>query len=412
MAINASNFKPRIYPIKGTGDSAEIDRAQSMTPSIALNREKLEELGRDGVVGYLKKSPTIGYGLAQNDYGSLELFQKIVNNDSIGGVSDVAGITLNSFKTAYFDIAAFLTDDDDAYVGTAYYPSLRTASFSFGIGDPQAKLERSFDFVGESMKILQGANQYLIFQIHTAGSASDDEITLDKTAAVNPDTALQYMLRVVRYTVAGVTSELSKSDGDYSEDATTVTITSIATGDTIKLFYTSASAPNTIFTPNDSDVAGIIGDSADIYLYIPASAHPAAEDYVYKLQSITLGATFTRDDLREIGNKNIVSRSVKDSVVNVTLGQVTENFKIEEVLRGVSANYGVIDVSKLTDSATLIVKIYDDNEKTNFKYGFKCSGLSPLDLGGGVSVGDSVKKDVTLEGEDLTISANPDVIGI
>ena len=410
--INSSYLRPRIFPIKGTGDDAEIDRAQAIDPTISLNREKVEEIGRDGVVGYLKKSPTIGYRLTQYEYGNIEFWQKIVCNESIGGVSDGTGITLSSFTSPYFDICAYLTEDDGTFKGTLYYPSLRTAGFSLSIGDPQAIAERSFDFVGESAKILQGTNQYLIYQKHTAGSGGDNEITLDKTAAVNPDVALQYMLRVVRITAGGVVTELSKSDGDYTEDATTVTIASITTGDTIKLWYTSASAPDTIFTNNDTDVAGIIGDSVDIYLYIPASAHPASTDYIYRLQSVNIDVSFDREDLFEIGNKNVVQRGIKNSTVTIALGRILENFTVEEVLRGVGADYGIIDVTKLTDTAALIVKVYEDNDKDTFKYGFKATGLSAMDLGGAAGVNDYVKKDVTMEGEDLTISANPTVIGI
>ena len=411
--INASYLRPRIFPIKGTGDDSEIDRAQSIDPSVGLNREKLEEIGRVGVVGYLKKSPTIGYRLTQYEYGDIEFFQKLVNNESIGGVADSTGIVLNDFKSSYFDIAAYLNDDDNTFKGTIYYPSLRTSGFSLSIGDPQAIIERSFDFVGESAKILQGDNKYLIYQKHTAGTATDDEITLDKTAVVNPDVALQYMLRVVRITDAGVVTELSKADDDYTEDATTVTIASITSGDTIKLWYTSTSAPDNIFTNND-DITGIIGDSASIYLYIPKTGRPSSSDYIYRLQSVTLGVTFDREDLREVGNKNVTQRGVKNSTVNVTLGRILENFTVEEVLRGVDADYGIIDVEKLTDSATLIVNIFGDNDKdaADFKYGFVATGLSAMDLAGGVAVNEYVKKDTTMEGEDLTISANPTVIGI
>ena len=410
--INASYLRPWVIPVKGTGDNAEIDRAQSIDPSVSLNREKVEEIGRDGVVGYLKKSPTIGYRLSQYEYGNVEFYQKIVNNEDIGGVSDGTGIVLNDFKSSYFDMAAFLTDDDGTFKGTVYYPSLRTAGFSISIGDPQAIIERSFDFVGESAKILQGDNKYLIYQKHTAGSGGDEEITLDNTAVVNPDVALQYMLRVVRITALGVVTELSKADGDYTEDATTVTIASITTGDTIKLWYTSSTAPSSSFTLNDSDKPAIIGDSVDIYLYIPGSGKPSSSDYIYRLQSVTLGVTFDREDLREIGNKNVVQRGVKNSTVSVALGRILENFTIEEVLRGESANFGIIDVEKLTDSATLIVKVYDDNDKTSFKYGFKATGLSPMDIGGATAVNEYVKKDTSLEGEDLTISANASVIGV
>ena len=300
--INSSYYRPRIFPIKRGGDDAEIDRSQTLDPTITLNRGKVEEVGRVGVVGYLKKSPTIEYRLTQYEYGNIEFWQKLVNNEDIGGSSDSTGITLDDFKSAYFDICAYLTDDDGAFKGTVYYPSLRTSGFSITIGDPQAIIERSFDFVGESAKILQGDNEYLIYQKHTAGSGDDTEITLDVTAIENPDVSGTYMLRVTHYDVsAGTTVELDVGASGYTENATTVTITAtIETGDMIKLWYTASTIPTAtdMFVNNDSDEVALIGDSVDIYLYIPATAtDPDSDDLIYRLQSVTLDVTLDREDL-------------------------------------------------------------------------------------------------------------------
>jgi hypothetical protein len=109
--INASEYKPRIVPVLGDVDSAEIDRAQSIDPTVSLNREKVEEIGREEVVGYLKKSPTVGYRLTQLEYGSIEFWEKITNSNAKAG-SGENPITLDDFKTPYFDINAYLTDDD------------------------------------------------------------------------------------------------------------------------------------------------------------------------------------------------------------------------------------------------------------------------------------------------------------
>jgi len=415
--INSSYYRARIYPIKGTDDDGQLDRAQGIDPTIALNREKVEEVGRVGVVGYLKKSPTIGYRLTQYEYGNVEFWQKLVNNGAIGGSSDSVAITLEDFKSSYFDICAYLTDDDGAFKGTIYYPSLRTSGFSISIGDPQAIIERSFDFVGESAKILQGENEYLIYQKHTCESGDDNVITLDTTATVNPDVASAYMLRVTLYdTELGTTTELVKGASGYTETDSAVTITAtVTTGDVIKLWYTATDIPTAtdMFVDNDTDEPALIGDSVDIYLYIPATAtDPEATDLIYRLQSVTLDVTFDREDLREIGNKNVVQRGVRNSTVSVTLGRILESFTVEEVLRGQSANYGIIDVEKLTDEASLIIKVYKDNTKTEakFAYGLYATGLSAMELRGGAGVNEYVKKDTTLEGEDLTISANWSVI--
>ena len=408
--IHSSYYRPRIWSITGDVEGAEIDRAQSIDPTISLNRDKVEEIGRDGVVGYLQKSPSIAYRLTQLEYGNIEFWQKLVNTTTLGNVGQT-GITLNDFKTAYFDICGYLTDDDGSFAGTVLYPSLRTSGFSLNIGDPQDMIERSFDFVGENAKVLKDDNKYYIYVRHEAGSGGDNEIDLSSRApAENPELTGTYMFRVVRVS-SGVSTELTRTtDYVYDDGTKKLTINSITTGDVIKVWYSSATAPATQFSLNDSDVAGVVGDSVSIYLYIPNSASPSSSDYIYRLQSVSLDVTFEREDIREIGNRNVVARGVRNSTVTITLGRILEQFTVEDVLRG--SDLGVIDVQNLSDECALIIKVYDDNTKANFKYGFKATGLTPTELRGGASVNEYVRQDNTLEGEDLTISADSSVIGI
>lgn len=410
--INASKYKPRIIPIKGNVQDAEIDRAQSIDPTVSLNRTKVEEIGREGVVGYMKKSPTIGYRLTQLEYGSVEFWEKITNSELIGG-SGEAPITDEDFKSSYFDIVAYLTDDDDTFRGTMWYPGLRTAGFGISIGDPQALIERSFDFVGEQAVIWQGANKYVIYGSYTCGTGTDNVIALDaKPPIEDPDNTGVYMLRVVRVR-ANVSTELVVStDYSYSDGTKDLTIVSVNDADIIKYWYTSSTAPVAQFTNNDSDPAGLLGDCASIYLYIPTSGKPSASDYVYRLQSVGLDVKFDREDLREIGNKNVVQRGIKNTTVTVTLGRILEQYTIEEVLRGVATGYGKIDVEMFTDDASLIIKIFTDNTKSTLAYGFRCDNLTPIDVKGGATVNEYVKADTTLEGESLIISADATELGI
>ncbi len=410
--IQSSFLRPRVFPLNGDVSDAEIDRAQSLDPSIDLSREKIEEIGRDGVVGFVKKSPSVTYGLTQYEYGNLEFWQKIVNTSVLGDIGETE-IDLNDFKTAYFDLCSYMTDDDGSFLGTYWYPKLRTSGFSLTIGEPQGIIERSFDFVGESAITFQGTNKYFIYNRHAAGSAGDDEIDLSaKAPVVDPDNAGVYILRVIRVR-AGVTTELTRTtDWSYSDGTKLLSIVSIQSGDVIKSYYSSATAPDTIFSNNDTDKPALVGDSASIYLYIPASGSPSSSDYIYRLQSVTLNVSFDREDIREIGNKEVVARGIKDTTVSVELGRLLESFTIEEVLRGQGASYAKLDPEQFTDSAALIVKIFDDNTKTNFKYGFKATGLSPTSLGGGVSVNEYVPVEGSLEGEVLKISADTSVLGI
>lgn len=409
--IHSSDYKPRIFSVLGDVAPAEIDRAQAIDPTVSLNREEAKEIGRKEIVGYIKKSPTVGYRLTQYEYGNIEFWQKLVNT-SVKGNDEQEEIDLDDFKTPYFDICAYLTDDDETFRGTVWYPNLRTSGFSLTIGDPDAIIERGFDFVGESAIIWTDANKYFIYDEHTAGSASDNVIDLTaKAPAEDPDVAGKYMQRVVRVR-SGVSTVLTTDDYSYSDGSKELTITTIETDDLIKVYYTSATEPDVMFTKNDEDPAGLLADSVSIYLYIPGSGKPSSSDYLYRLQSVTIDVSFDREDQKEIGNKEVVKRGITDKTVAITLGRILEQFTIEEVLRGEGEGYGKIDVSKLSDQITLIVKVFSDNMKDTFKYGFKATGLSPMELRGGAGINAYVEAENSLEGENLIISADVDKLGI
>jgi hypothetical protein len=410
--INFSAYKPRVIPVLGDVHDAEIDRAQSIDPSVALNSTKVEEIGRDGAVGYLATSPTVTYGLTQLEYGNIEFYEKITNQTGKGGDGESA-ITQADFKTPYFDICAYLTDDDATFRGTMWYPALRTSGFGLNIPSPQGVMERNFDLVGEAAVIWQGVNKYLIYDHYDVGSGSDNDIVLSaKPPVVDPDNAGVYMIRVVRVR-SGVSTALAlTTDYTYTDGTKTLAINSVTAGDVIKYWYTSGTAPTAQFTNNDSDAAGLLGDCASIYLYIPASGKPTASDYIYRLQSVKLDVKFDREDLREIGNKDVVARGVKTTTVTATLGRKLEEFTIEEVLRGAVPDFGKIDVEHFSDEIALIVKIFSDNTKTTFKYGFLCTGMRAMSIKGGASVGNYTDGESVIEGTTFSISADESTIGV
>lgn len=410
--IHSSNYKPRIFPYNGDGSPAEIDRAQSIDPSISLNREQIDEIGRDGKVGNLKQASETSYSLTQLEYGSMEFYKKLAN------VSDsTQTITLNDFKTSTFDICAYLTNDDGTFKGTVRYPELRVSSFSFSASEPQGAIERSFDLVGENASILQGNNKYYIYEEHEVGSGTDDEIDLSaKEPTKRPDEPegdnSDYFFRVLRVR-DGSTSELTYDD-DYTYNETTkkLTVNSVETDDLIKIYYSSSTAPDTLFENNDTDPAAISGESVSIYLYVPASGKPSSSDYIYKLQSADIEASLDREDLFALGNKNVVQRGVTDKTVTVTLSRFYENATVEEVLRGVSSDYGELDISKFTDDASLIIKVFSDNTKNTFKYGLKVDDLSVSDLNLGIDVNEYHQREVTAEAENVTITEDETELGI
>lgn len=421
--VESSYYRPKIFPYKGNVSPAEIDRAQSIDPGIAANREKIEEIGRDGVVGYTKDVPTIDYRLTQLEYGDIEFFQKIVNTSTLGADGET-GIVLNDFKTPAFDIAGYLTDDDSNFKGTKFYPKMRISGFSWNIGDPDAVIERTFDFVGENPITFQGNNQYVIQLLDATPSGAGHTIVIGAGDWTNyPDPVLDpdtpngdnsdYFIRIVR-TRSGVNYELVYTT-DYTYDAgtTTITIPNSANGDVYKVYYTAATyiSGSEPFSLNDSSDDATLAHSASIYLYVPASGKPSSSDYIYRLQSVNVEVTLDREDYKEIGNKEVVLRGVRDKTVRVTLGEILNGFTVEEVLAGKAANYGKLDVAEFGSSATLIVKFFSDSTKQTLRYGFKADNLSLTDLADPAAINAYVRKDTTLEGEDLTITADNTLLG-
>ncbi len=409
---HSSDYKPKVFPYLGDVSPAEIDRAQAIDPRGNLNREEIEEIGRDGKVGSVKKASSVTYRMTQLEYGSVELWQKLVNSATLGAIGETE-IALKDFKTPTFDICAYMTGDDEVFKGTVHYPKLRTSGFSIGIGDPDATVERTFDFVGEKAITWQGDNKYFIYLRKACGSGETGDVDIvigsgdftdypdpvkdpDENAGDDSD----YFVRILRVRGTATTELELTDDYTYVSGTTTITVKDSEVGDVIKVYYTASSYISGAepFVLNDSDPAALAADTVSIYLGVG--------NYVYRLQSITLDVTFDREDIKEVGNSEVVARGVRDKTVTVTLGRILEKRTIEEILRGKSTDYGKLDIDKFGDDLTLVVKIYEDNTKSAFKLGLKATGLSATEVRAGVGINAYVTEDNSLEGEALIITAD------
>jgi len=393
--IHSSYYYPRVYPFNGLGLPAQIDRVQELTKTTTLNRTKIEEVGRVGIVDWRKTTPSVSLSIRQLEFGSLDFFRKLANK-----IDATTKIQLTDFKTSQVDICGYKTDDSGTFLGTIWYPKQKTAGFSINIGDPTALIERSFSTVGEDEIALVYNNKYFMYRAFTALGGTNEEITIsDGTtyphAVEDPDNSGQYLLRVVRVNAAGTTTtELTyTTDYTYSNSTHVMTVLTTTAGDVLKVYWSATTAgAQTFFTENDSDLAGISADSCSIYL--------ETSNYLYRLQSVGVDISFDRYDVKEIGNLDVVARGVRDTTARVTLGRILEAYTIEEVLRGVAGiSYGKLDVRKFSDNINLIIKIYSDDTKSTFKIGYKITDLSPVGIDGTAPINDYVNQGNTLEGE-------------
>lgn len=396
--IHSSYFKPTIVPINGADQNkAEIDRLQDMSASVTIDRSKIEEIGRKGIVDWRKGTPTVNLSLRQLEYGSLEFFRKLAN---LG--STVNTVDHEDFNTSQVDVSAYKTDDNGTFLGTVWYPGLRMSSFSISIGDPNALVERNFTLNCENEITLLNANKYLIYKAYTITTTGlNRTVTISDPAPVaDPDDSGAFLFRVVK--VSGTTStELNDDEWSY-DGASTLTINgSSSAGDLIKVWYSAGTyiSGQDPFVQNDTDQASISADSASIYL--------ASSNYLYKLQSCSFEVALSRFDLREIGKQDVVQRGVRDTTVSVSLGRILESYTIEEVLRGKAGqSYGKIDIRELSDNFSLIIKLYSDNTKTNFLMGYKVTDLAPVGKDLRAPLNDYIQVDNRLEGEEFFITTN------
>ena len=412
------NHCPRIFPLNGDSDPSELDRVQGIDPTSTLNKEKVKEVGSD-YSDWKASTPSIGYALTQNETGNIETWLKLGNKAS----SDTT-VVLDDFKDSWFDICEYLTDDDDALLGTMQYPKLRVSGFSINIADPDAIIERSFDLVGEHTIHWKDANEYVIMLKATvtsagllsgnafeltfkAGDYSDYPVpVIDPDIADSKTDAEKYIQKIMRY--RGTTSTLLTVDTDYDYNSATeeLSITLAEADDIYKIFYTAGDyiTDAVPFTKDTDKSSGIVADCVDIFLYIPATGKPTTADYLYKVQSATIDVALDRTDYKEIGNKDIVLRGVRDNTVTVTIGRYLDEWTAEEILRAKGDTHGKIDITKLVSNASLLIKIYSDNTKTSQILSYTITGLSPTELRGSIAVDEYESKDITLEADNFLVT--------
>ena len=261
--IHSSAYKPRIFPVFSDVADTEIDRVQDLSSTATLNRTKIEEVGRVGIVDWRKTTPTIGVTVRQLEYGNMEFFRQIANKGNT-----VSQISWTDFSTSAVDIAGYKTDDNGTFLGTIWYPNLRVSGFGLTIGAPDALIERNFNFMGEDEIALINNNKYLIrkrYIISTTGNNRTVTLGTDPTPVADPDNSGQILFKVVKIS-GGTATELTYGT-EWSTDGVTLTINgSSTTGDVIWAWFSAGSyiAGESTFVNNNADVAGITADACTI----------------------------------------------------------------------------------------------------------------------------------------------------
>jgi len=362
--VKYSGFQTHAIPSLGTNSKIQVDRIQSIDPTTTMNREKNKECGRDGTIDWSKRTPNIAYRAVQNESQDLKFFETLAN------VASGADMNQSSFNSSATDLLSYLTDDDGTVLGTVWYPKLRVAGFSFNISDPDSKIERNFDLVGEKASAWQGANKYVVQKLETADSGEVDgnddwTYTVETPSAVeDPANAGVFLLRVTRIR-SGVSTDLSTGTGtnEWEYSAPTLTVHDAVVGDSYRVYWSSGSyLAGDIWTNEDTAPGATLAYNLQLII---------GSTELTKIQSCTIDARFEREDWKQVGSKEVQQRGVKDKTVTITLPRLLENYTLEELLLGETAGFGHIDPENFLDTITFRLKVFTTDAKSSFAYGMK-----------------------------------------
>jgi len=390
--------KPRIFPANSARVPEQCDRIQDIGMDLTLNREKQHEIGRVGILAYKEGTPALAYSMRQFEFGDMALWYAMANK---AGTPNY--VSLDDFKTNTFDIAAFLTDDNDTFRGTIVLPKLRVNGFSINIGDPDAIVERNFDLVGEDKKLLD-EKYYAYDSLAVIDADPIQTLTLDPIA-VEYATG-KFVSKVLRVR-AGAVSELEE-DATSTYDANTwrysagaVIVQTCENGDLIKVYYVSSTAYDTLWTDHNEPSYSnfLLADSCTILMKVGVG--DAAK--IYRLQSVGTDIAFERADYKEIGNSEIVLRGSKTETVTIALNKFAEDLTLERILAGGGTDV-LIDPRDFVDTIQLRIEVYEDKTKETFKIGYLMTGLTPTTLGTTQAVEDYQVRTTNLEGANCKIS--------
>jgi len=373
--IKGNATEPRAYPWNSARQPEQINRLNELTGNVTLNQEKMYEVGRALKLGVRKLTPATPITLNQNENLTMDFWRVLANKVDPGTGGEVK-IDLDDIKGERIDISASLTDEDESFKGTVYFSNMRVNNFAINIGNPDAKIERTFDLVGEYCRVI--VDNYLAYAEKVAVGASED-ITFGGTG--EPPVPLEDIIfRVLRVSDDAVSEVESNSYSYVGETGGigTLTVTGCEVDDLIKVYYPAADAYTDLWEDNVIDPLACYADQCEIYLRIGEGT----AQKLYRIQSANIAGAFDRKDYKEIGNRDVVQTGVSAKTVTVTLGRILEDFTLEQILADLAdpSDSKIIDVEKLSASIGLVVKMYTDNLKTDFAMGIRIDNLSPTTL--------------------------------
>ena len=406
MSVNlirhASAVKPRLYPYNGLVTPQDANRLQTWNGSVTTPSDPVYEIGRLLKMTDDQKISEATAALTQLEYGVLDSFLALANLNSM----PVGGLQMTDFDNSLVDIVSL---GKDKYNGTLeqtlWLPKLSLDTFTLSVADSDSRVERQFTLKGDFYRILRYANKNFIYKAFTAVSGDVPTMTInvsDPVPSVDPNHSGVYILRLNR-TRAGVDSELVLgTDYTYNSGTQNIAISAVQVSDIYKVYYSS----NSFGTGGDPTSLNDINDyflkAENLQVYITDGVTLI---YLDILSSLNLTATWNRLNEGVIGQHEKIIKSVKDHAITVALNGRVKNSTIEEVMMGQAGNHwGILDVDLFLKTASVVIKVYQENSHINFILGYQVNNLMIDTTAQNTPVNDFLTGNVNLKSDNLLIT--------
>lgn len=371
---HARSVSPWFIPNKG-GSASNLHGITNISGGASVDSEDVFVVGKSNKCATDKSIPDATVSITQLERGEINSYLTLANLDD----EPVGGITLLDFSDALVDIVLYGKDEFDGVIEkTVWFPKMAISSLGLDIADPEARLERSFEFIGDNEFNLQYDNKILVHVKNTAPSGTSGAYNIDLTSsgipATDPNNSGAYMLRVDR-TRSGETETLVLgTDYTYTVSGEVLNIVSALTGDVYNIYYSS----NAFTDPTSVDSATDCFIKADSVTVLISDGNE--EISLDLLTSLSISASVERIDEGVIGNNEKILKEISSTPVTVSLsGRVKASEILEAFMGHLDDEWGITDTTRFLDNVRVTVKIYSDATKSTFLLGYQTSGLSFTD---------------------------------
>lgn len=399
---HARAYSPWFIPNKG-GSPSNLHGITNLTIGASVASNDVYVVGKSAKCGTDKAIPEATVSITQLERGEIASYLMFANLDA----EPTGGLTEADFNSSLVDAVFYGRDKFSGTIEQSiWFPKMALSTMGISIGDPEARIERTFDLVGDNEYSLEYNNQVFIHKNDVAGSGVSGAYIIDLTSAgipaTDPNNSGEYMLRVDR-TRSGVTETLvSGTDYTYNPTGEELTITNALTGDEYNVYF-SSDVFGVDGDPTSVDTADPCFIKADSVTVLLSDGNTEVE--LDLLTSLSITTTFNRINESVVGNDERILKEVQNVSVAVALsGRVKDSTFAEAFMGKIGANWGITDIQKFLDNVRVTVKIYSDSTKATFLMGYQVDNLTFTSDSQAVTANDFGTLDVAASSDNIKIT--------